>query len=538
VEWRKTLDRFDQRGYRHLAYRQHYRPPDLPPETAALRYGADGVPMEGAGIGLHFRDDASLRWVTGSQHLDVKATASLNVTTPHAAFLAAQAGAGSWPGYEVGDPATWREGLLQAYLERAALSLACRGPAELGYVWKVATMDARGQAAVITLDADSAMVVDMFMATPWSQCEPSGHYEMVPLREVYGPGYIMPAYLDYGVSSPLFDFVPGRAAGDAAFFTFLTMGAIADISGYTYCGFDGSCVEPMPAKVVVDAYREGGEVNNAFFSLDPAEYYSAPEDGVGVCPMDGDWDHDGQQEWLFRNSAALDIIAHEWGHGVIQHAGIDRNLDAWRAKFHEGYADIIGHMVEGLRQPWGPGEEYTDFETFDWEYSEDVYQPGPPPSDANHDCGTGNDWVQRRTPLWSDCLDRYWSLHRDDPCLLSDAYNCEGSRLVEVFYLLTKGGYNKICAEKPTLFGCKQGPNPVKVTPLDGDPRTAFDLASEILFHALVNNCPSISPWDGNWINRVGVQVGLSAEELQGAAAKASVYQAFTAIGYPPGLIQ
>jgi len=599
VEWRKVRDRLDAGRNRHLAYRQHYLPPDLPPETAALGYGHEGIWLGGAALSLTLGADGKLLWVIGAQHLDVKATTSVNLTTPDKAFDAAQAGAAGWPGYEVGDPAEWPPGVLESYLERAELALTCRGPGDFAYVWEVPTRDARQRPALITLDAESGQVLDVVRTTPWSQCapslwswetalaypennqftpddrpgmtatagsaympgftheahrdpqeyfipdiqvffgrdlelcEPNGHYEMVPLKEVYGPGYIMPAYLDYSASSPLFDFVPGRAAGDAVFFTFLTMDTIADVASYAFCGFDGGfsgdpqvgcTVPPDPARIVVDVWGcSSSELNNAFYNHLGGE--SSPAQAVAVCPKDCDPDNDGHVEFPFRPTAALDVVAHEWGHAVIENGALVHYGGLLEKFFHEGYADVIAYMVEGLVQPWGPG-----YEEADWVYSEDHYEPQP------------NDDRPRRTPeLPYDGTEELWSLHQEETChQYKPAYNyCNGSRLVEVFYLLTGGndGVNPICDTHPTYAGCSQSANPVVVTPLHGDFDIAFQMASRVLFHALVfGDCAGItwSAWDkDDWLVPVGARVKASAKALYGDQAEASVGQAFAAIGFP-----
>lgn len=90
----------------------------------------------------------------------------------------------------------------------------------------------------------------------------------------------------------------GRAAGDAMHVTYQTMTTLKNLGWQSYDGYGSD------AKIVVGAVC--GRYDDAAFNSEGESY--APLNAVAVCPI-------YQRPYFY--SAALDVIAHEWGHGVI-----------------------------------------------------------------------------------------------------------------------------------------------------------------------------------------------------------------------------
>ncbi len=172
---------------------------------------------------------------------------------------------------------------------------------------------------------------------------------------------------------------PGRQVTDAMRHALTTFDVFWSVLGRQ--GIGGSGEE---FRMVVDARCPPGDPVSSF------ERYGrndAPENSVRICGLNADppvsptplgcSDYDN----VIRPAAALDIMAHEIGHGVVFNTtGLNYVYNGIEGALHEGFADIFGHGVEWMQTSYRPGEEP------DWTLGEDFEDPPTRRSDA--DCGT------------------------------------------------------------------------------------------------------------------------------------------------------
>lgn len=263
-----------------------------------------------------------------------------------------------------------------------------------------------------------------------------------------------PVYDNVEVFNPLYNgqyqCTPGRQVTDAMRHALTTFNVFWYVLGRQ--GIAGSGV---PFRVVVDARCTAGHWDASFERTGSAD---APAGSVRVCgqPSDppvsptalGCGDYDTQ----IRHGVALDIIAHEIGHGVVFNTtGMDYVYNGIEGAIHEGFADIFGHGVEWMQPSPRPGE------VPDWTGGEDF---GLPP---------------RRVDVDEGNLKFFYSDEQHD-----GSPHARGSMLPVAMRLLGAGGTNPAC-----LPGSNHNqPNPnhlcsVSVEPLDIE--TAFRIYYRML---------------------------------------------------------
>ncbi len=309
--------------------------------------------------------------------------------------------------------------------------------------------------------------------------------------------------------------IPGAVAGTASFNTRTVMNALQNILRLNGIDDNG-----MLCQVVVDAYHVhvGGRYNSAQFGVGTSNI-SRPEDSVVIYPAEDLADGTN----VISLATALDVVAHEWFHGVEKHiAGwhdqssepTDELPDQHNLYIAEGLADVFGHAVE-----WWENGAPTD-----WYMGEDSNKPHRRADDP--DCGR--------------CIS--YRLHMDDS---SNNSNSVGNLLAVVQYLLTEGGTNPHCnhtdpSEWPSGLDCS-----ISVTPLETDRfqamrgatyvllRTVFYMDTSPSFQELVNaatcttwhefyRCRTEDPSDPN--------CGVLSDSLDEQDA---VMDAFEAVGIP-----
>ena len=295
-----------------------------------------------------------------------------------------------------------------------------------------------------------------------------------------------------GTGSPVYDNVevftdlyggqyqctPGRQVTDAMRHALTIFDVFWSVLGRQ--GISGS---GEPFRMVVDARCLPGD------SVSSYERYgrnNAPENSIRICGRDDDppvssvplgcSDYDNVQ----RAAVALDIMAHESGHGVVFNTtGMNYSLVGTEGALHDGFADVFGHGVEWLQSSPRPGEDR------DWMLGEDFEDPPTRRSDA--DCGT---------------LRFFYSDDQHD-----GSPHARGSMLPVAMRLLAIGGTNPACevAQSPE---CPNGsshnrPNPddccgIEVGSLDVE--TAF-----IIFYKMLDEhvIPSTT-----WAHIPGYAVG------------------------------
>jgi hypothetical protein len=159
-------------------------------------------------------------------------------------------------------------------------------------------------------------------------------------------------------------------------------------------------------------------------------------------------------------AASLDVIAHEWGHGVVfssagwPYAGYKRAL-------HEGFADVVAYAVEWGEEP--PGD---NAENAEWKYNEDN---GGPDRCVDEDDGLLG-----------------YSYHAEDPPNPSYPHYA-GNRLPVALRLSSGfegGDQNPVCPRLPSLPGVCEHVTPIGV-----------EKATSIFFRTLTWYCGATDDW-------------------------------------------
>jgi Zn-dependent metalloprotease len=218
-------------------------------------------------------------------------------------------------------------------------------------------------------------------------------------------------------------------------------------------------------------------------------------------------------------ASGLDVIAHEWGHGVINTSANFPCIFAntLPCQLHEGWADVIGNTVEKLRQPAGSGVEQSS----DWTMHEDNglsgYHRG-----ALDDGDTGHTW----TRLDGASIVVNQMVHRqDDPT--NQQSHLRGNMLTMVLRLATEGGQNPICTRHPEFDGCSGTVVALGLTK-----------ATQILFDTLQYYTPSTARFED--LATYASQAAFDRysdcyayKPYMAIPEQSSISAAFTSIGYP-----
>lgn len=531
IVWKEVRNVVDPRGGRHVFYRQTVGDAEV--------YGSE--------IGVHFTKAGVLRSISGTQ-FNFIAIANRPVVPREQAWEHADARLRGYGSFHAEDPKTLVPSQRAARLADTSLQLVERGKA-FHYAWSMVTQDALGAVYRVVMDAQSEEILALTPANPDFNCYQSagssvtatgypvragvayrsikanttsdrpwpftheGFYAGSPnisvIEETADPAFmcsgttraytLFPLFADSG--TPTYRDRTGypwhgNAAGDAMFQTRQTMNAFASMGR---AGWDGAYGD---ANIGIENTYEPF-IDNAFFiNFNAGDPRLPPTRTVITTPV----------QRMYEYAAALDVIAHEWGHGVIfTSANFNNN------QLHEGFADVIGQMVEKMKQPSGSGIEQSS----DWNEGEDVANSGYFRSGSTDD-GTAGHSING--PGGSYTFND--AFHRDDESGNTEAHN-RGNMMNVVFRLLSDGGTNPVCARLPTLSGCS--------TSVTGQ---GFSKASTILFQTVEYYAPSTSTWEdlATYASQAAFDNYERCDALghyPATAEQNAVNNAFTAIGYP-----
>lgn len=344
-------------------------------------------------------------------------------------------------------------------------------------------------------------------------CSGTG-YTVFPLKINTSLSCCSPVYDDWPLIpgyTPLY----GRAVGDALWNTYQTMTA------FKAQGWNGWDNLNSDARVIVEAgARDQGQF------METASY-TAPAGSVRIGPAFR----------MYSLAASLDLVAHEWGHGVINKTAGFNYSDPVGAQLHEGFADVIGMFVEKHRQASGTGLEQDS----DWKMHEDsavngTYARGAIDDDA--DGVPGHDWVGPN----SDFIHFDDRLHRQDTLYNTSHTHATGNMLSVAYFIMAAGGstdlpsgLNPICARPnaASLYaGCTSS------NAITFNERLGPDKAGALLFYAITNTLSSSTTWN-DVADRVNLAAFMKYNQCQfgpqynAAGEQNAVRKAFAGIGYP-----
>jgi Zn-dependent metalloprotease len=548
--WKPIRDERDQRGGRHIFYQQH------------LRTKHAEFPIEGTELGVHYLADGTLRLIAGTQ---AKTTVPRNVVglVVQDAVVRAALGVGTFGAVspQALDELTEQE--LSTRANRTELLLRADDDG-IKYAYKAPARTEQGEEVLVRVDATTGDI--LFVEQTWAggNCnittpanavtatgypvrpEPSNRTVQAHLVPAGDPRYgtvthegyrsstanspviktfeetttssyhcttpdgsgrsytLFPARTQAGV--PVYnDFADewaGKIAGDAIYQTYKTMLAI---KGMGRNSWNGSGVE---ARIVTESARAGAY--NALFARTATSL--GPADSVFIGPKGANQN--------YNYVAALDSVAHEWGHGVIFTSanfpvGAGNSLGG---QLHEGFSDVIGHIAEKKQQPTGTGVE----QSTDWKIGEDTSTTGEYSRAGDIDDGTGgHTWAGQ--PFDN-------KLHKDDQPLESETgpHN-RGNMMNVAFKLLASGGKNVWCFNNGTTpAGCGIGYSVSGI---------GFTKAANIFFETLTHWLDSTAQWGdiADIAKEVAyVQYGTcNIDGYNASGEQTSTVKAFESIGYP-----
>lgn len=394
--WKKNRMAMDPEGGTHVFFQQRFFPVSLG-RADMIKATQGGFEVRGSSMGYHYSSDGRLVAIAGARFADVEvvieSTISTRIEALEAAFLGARIQRRGIA--EIDDLS---EETLKRLIVAAEPILASTGDGRtFGFIWSVQVPTLQGMILSVEIDAATGNVLSIFDGLLASRCQPEtddqvavgarsqggGYFPNLPATEAPGifvdyPGFTREAHrraspeivvlmgenhlagdqcpetgdqfyrvfpLKSADGTTWYDdwefgdrTIRGKSAADAMKNTILTLSTLSD---YGWSSFDG---HGGTARIVVDSDCNGEE-NNAYFN-GGVDSPDIPADGVAICKRS---DADDPQY-----SIALEIVAHEWGHGVIYHSADWGNLDD-HGSLHEGFADLIGYGVQWYKRgstPW------------------------------------------------------------------------------------------------------------------------------------------------------------------------------------------
>ena len=578
VVWREQRSSNDERGGKHVFYRQYVV--------------EDGVETElvGSDMGFHYDADGRLTSVAGTQYRNVMVTNTPQIDADGASEKARQAlSSFARAGRTVGTP---RGGRLQ---------IRPSADGNLRYVWRVRHIEGSDDRTVY-VDAQSGQVLGIGNGARNNNCYPDSMTHVsavgIPVRAsgtrtlgatptsrgsytheaFWGIGPLLAVHQQVPASSswqcistpsnasyslvainspggtPTYDDTTpfkGRAAGDALYHTYQTMQAFSTMG---WSSWDG---QSSNATAVIES---------SYAATNQAKFVTAEEHDTTTHPNlpPGASVAVGLTSNRWSMAAALDVMAHEWGHGVTYTRaelpvdgppGTDTTI---AQQLDEGFADVIGNIVERLRHSTPSGftmqagdadEQAIPLEKAgDWTIHEDVAGYTNSPTNtilgyargAKDDGPNGHYYPNQAGTLGSAIKDR---LHKNDPDVPVTPYgpHDHGNMLVVVLKLLTEGGKNPLCYRTSGVPSfCSSAPT---VTAL------GFTAARKILWDTIAR-----IPTDAYWEDPVGgpaapsrvvgnhaMEAAYQLNKMCNAspvyvptAEQQAVKDAFTNIGYTP----
>jgi hypothetical protein len=548
--WREIRNHVDDLGIRHVFYRQY------------LRSGSNETEVFGSEVGLHFMPSGALWLAAGHQFtsVDVGNRPALAAGDAVRRVLARLRNHNGFRPETLNDAAAhvaWRTANSQ--LKIVATEKGFR------YAWFTFARDSEGVEHQVVMDAESEEILAIGSQTQAANCYPSGNWTTetavgTPVRASELPGVTralkaniatdrgspytneafdpsptnvtivqettLSNFTCAGGTNPAYTIVPlsktsgtvyyndanspwlGSAAGDAMYHTKQTLSAFATLGRAGWNGQNGD------ANLVLNSTFFGtNQRDNAFFRMTQSDPRVPPTPFVALTPTQN----------YPSAAAALDVIAHEWGHGVIQtSANVPCvTADTVPCQLSEGFADVIGQIVEKLKQPPGYGlEQSSDWTLHEDNSVKDAYGNLSYVRGALDDAG-GHTW--RGFNNFTYTFDQ--AIHRQDGT--TNNSHMRGNMMNMALRLLTEGGTNPICniGRHPEYAGCS-----VNVS------GQGFTKASRILFDTIQSYTPSTAQWENiaNYASAAAfARYSRCALEMEADLEQESVDQAFTAIGYP-----
>ena len=535
-----------------MFYRQFYRPP-IGEVASSSPAAKNGVWMVGAEVGLHYNTAGALEWAFGTQFEDVAATSTPIIGSAADAVQSTDEALVDRQFFSASDLGARPQELVDRQLSKAELLLHSTGEGDsFDYVWQLPTGSRSTLSLVAMVDAETRGLLSVTDGIAWDECTPNSpdqdsalgvtqngavinrniwatetddrgesythearkvgsgsfpdiqifmpmdddgcdneDYALMPVKTVSGSV----RYDDY--ETP--DEVDGRIAADALFFTYKTMSTFDDLGRDGWDDNNGEAIVVFDADCR-DAYDR--PIRNTAGMIYDCTVDYAPDPSLAVCLL-------GTGAPSFTEAAAIDVIAHEWGHGVIFTENLWDRVDEG-AIYHEAWADVVGHIVEWDNQV--PG---STVEKADWEFGEDR---GTTWRTVNVDDNTGP-----------------FAYHDDDTQGTATSIYHSSLPLSVAFYLMADGDgpYSSYYDHKNPWCATNMNNDDCDVTVID----IGITKTSEMFFYALTNLAGSNTDWEdfGDIVQYAAFLLYGNCPSSSALTEQLSAYAAFTAIGYEPG---
>ncbi len=551
IVWRVVRDEQDPPD-RHVFYQQTLQPDQDWAYSLEARYQRAGIEVRGGLIAVHYIGEVA-EFIIGAQFSQIQILGAPLITQARDAFERTQGALVTRPGFEAALWHGWPHEFVLQLQAHTELILVSDGDDNLfRFGWDVPTVDANGHPYHVLLDATTGEIVsvedrlmdgvcgaqtgrpqvgavgipqnpnialqgnrnlwatttterpgftheghrlnggagvpelEVYYGTTSSAywCDDGTLYGLLALNVVNG----YPRFDNYIVNPPMlnnpnypdYNLYPGKAAADAMWFTHVTMSRL-NSSPFNWNSYDGA------GSIARNTVNFPVEADNAAFR--PIQ--DGGRNDVVVNP---------RKNQMYSYSSCLDVIAHEWGHGIANSRGLP--YSGVQAQLHEGFADVIGHMIERYSQPSGGGPEHAD-----WIMGED------------NPAANQNGWPYFRRVDQAYNGERYvFYLHSQDHPGDQDSH-ARGNALGVAYMLLTNGGTNPDCR----FQNCS--------TPT---PALGRDKASLIFFKTLTTYLTSNTTWSMlvDEAKYAAYRNYRNCPGSWGLAEQQAVVQAFLAIGY------
>jgi hypothetical protein len=577
VFWAPMRDEVDSLGYRHIRYQQRLMFSGALSEFLPEPYSSDGVPFSGGSLKLHYNAEGVLYFVSGAYFDNPQAPVDLSIQTPLAAISRVWWALENTSGFEMADLHALDAGITEELLEFTKLKLASSGDGQtFSLIWEAPALLAGGDSLMAALNGRTGDLIHFWDPNPhqspgWGMgpCLPqssngtsaTANPQNPALGDRFGlaatpstatSGYTHEAFWPEtsGAEVQIFGYrgtnadacssYPGKQryeivplptkgghpsyddndpgvisdqqiVGDAVWKTQLTMKFFDDL------GWDGWNNQGTSAKIVIKATCcQYGQCNgNALFVHVPEDF--GPTNSVVICPKKDNVPEEDPLHQDYSSSASLDVVAHEWGHGVVFTNAWEYSTDT-NKQLHEGWADIIGYGAEWHKE--NPGNGSTP-ETAEWHFDEDSGRITRQPNLDDFDPAHPSD-------------PHPFSYHASDPCPDLPGHYC-GNRLAVAFWLAADGTTDDGTVQHKNPV-CRRNPNDrpqgidcnLTVAPL------GHWSATRIFFRALTVYVGATDDWDSfaeivkHSAHDLYAKPWDCADDLQD-----TVQDAFTAIGYP-----
>lgn len=348
-------------------------------------------------------------------------------------------------------------------------------------------------------------------------------YHGVESTNGYACGYgskawtIFPLKVNSALStSPIYDTAVsgynfyGREAGDALYNAQKTMWAFKYMGRNSWDGAGGE------VRIVV---RSGTNEQGTFIQT---EQYKGPANSVVI----------GAPVNMYSLAASLDLVAHEFAHGMIYTSAQFNTGTTQGLEFHEGFADVIAHAVEKRVQVSGTGVEQDSDYVMHEDSASSGYARGSLDDEA--DGITGHSWTGPNGSYTFN--DR---LHKNDPNYETTHIHATGNMLSVAYNIMAAGGstdlpsgLNPICSRLTTLSGCEPS------NAITFNERLGPQKGGDLLFYAVQYTLTSSSTWNdvADRVNEAAFakynQCSLGSQ-YNAAGEQNAVKKAFAGIGYP-----